>query len=686
MKYTFRLIVILYFLCTWWTGDIYAANPPKSRDLLEKDAWQRRDLSMPDSRIVINFYDFNGKKTPAEYSNHPVLPLHIAYLSTHKNVEGRHPRTRFSRTVSDLLMIRNSEKGFEAMVNDSTEGVAVDYATQWMPHCLPFSAKYRNGDELKGVDFFYDTKTVVRHLNLKGKNGQICFSGRYTGTLSQRDNVVLIDNRNIRYAISFNTRVSNFEKTKEQWHVTFSPMKSLSVVIAFADKNESDRVLIERVQTPFEKGDMEKKLAAHEEYWDSFLSRVPRPKNFSLTQVKTYGVTPDELKSAYYKAWVFTAQNVLPEDEVMFPYPQVCTGKASLWDEGEERAPFSAAWESFIGIQWYAYVDPDVAWKAFKGLMTLVDEKGMLGGESLPSRKAQTARILYEITNDKKSLNEVYPALKRYMNWRLNITHWIYQDIKPSTSYKDAEFCFSALVDMEHLMYISQELGYEADAEKWKREHQNFSKKCLRWFWENPQAIPVQNYDIDSNSRSKGNTIWVTTGLYVDNLLEGDFLASMMRRFEQEYDTDLSFAGFGIPKYPDVSYSVYGLMKHGHFDKAQGLVEANLRDIVRAKATFAEQYVGDNFEPDGVRPSLFGSSTLIDFVWLLNGFKYDRGTTECILLNRETGGVDNLLIGGERYSLKVLPHKQEVQWKRTNGKSGKSKIEENQIVEIRIGK
>ncbi|KAA3688815.1 hypothetical protein F3F88_22280, partial [Bacteroides salyersiae] len=341
---------------------------------------------------------------------------------------------------------------------------------------------------------------------------------------------------------------------------------------------------------------------------------VPRPENFELVQVKTYGILSGDLKSAYYKAWVFTAQNVLPEDDMMFPYPQVCAGKASLWDEGEERAPFSAAWESFIGIQWYAYVDPTLAWKAFKGLMTLVDKEGMLGGESLPSRKVQTARILYELTHDKESLKEVYPALKRYMNWRLNVTHWIYQDIKPSTSYKDAEFCFSALIDMEHLMVIAGELGYENDAEIWQQAHQTFSEKCLEWFWRTPQTIPEQNYDINSDSGSKGNTIWVTTGLYVDGLLKGDYLNSMMKRFDSEYDTDKSFAGFGIPKYPDVSYSVYGLLQHGYVEKAQGVIEANLRDIVRAKATFAEQYVGDDFEPDGVRPSLFGSSTLIDFV------------------------------------------------------------------------
>lgn len=684
MRHLLKTISLLILFVAFKASDVWAVNPPNSRELLECDLWQRRDLSMPDSRIVINFYNFNGKKTAAEYSNRPTLPLNIAYLSTLKNEKGSHPRTRFSRAVTDLLTIRNSERGFDAMANDSTEGFALSYTTQWMPHCLPFKGVYKGHRSLDGVDFFYDNKTVIRYLKFEGDNGDYCFSGKFKGGIKQKGNILLIDDGNVRYAVHFGVPILNYRNIAHQWYVALKLEKEVPIVIAFADKDEPEEVLIKRASVPFLVKDIKGQLKENEKYWDRFLSRVPHPENFELTEVNPFGVLPGDLRSAYYKAWVFTAQNILPEDDEMFPYPQVCTGKASLWDEGEEHAPFSAAWESFIGIQWYAYIDPDLSWKAFKGLLTLVDEKGMLGGESLPSRKAQTARILYELTNDKTSLKEVYPALKRYMSWRLNVTHWIYQDIKPSTSYKDAEFCFSALVDLEHLIFISQELGMGEDSETWRALHQNFSKKCLSWFWKTSASMPIQNYDINSQSGSMGNTIWVTTGLYAKDLLEGDYLKGMMARFDKEYDTNKPFAGFGIPKYPDISYSVYGLLSHGYIDRAQGLIEANLRDIIRAKATFAEQYIGDDFEPDGVRPSLFGSSTLIDFVWLLNGYKYDRGTPACILFETKAGGVGNLLINGSRYSLRINPAKKEAKWGIDGIKSGKLVIRNNQIEELKI--
>ena len=60
-----------------------------------------------------------------------------------------------------------------------------------------------------------------------------------------------------------------------------------------------------------------------------------------------------------------------------------------------------------------------------------------------------------------------------------------------------------------------------------------------------------------------------------------------------------------VPKYPDLSYTVYGLIKHGYNHQAQQMIEVNLRDIVRARASFAEQYVGANFRPDGVRPAMW---------------------------------------------------------------------------------
>lgn len=623
-------VCLLAGFVLWPMPVLCAGSFPESRDLLETHAFQRRDLSMPDSRIVINFYDFNGKQTAAEYSNRPTLPLNAAYLSTHKNEVGKSTRTRFSRAVTDLLIIRKSDRPFEEMIHNQHIGNAGEYSTQWMPHCLGFQGSYPDHASLYGTDFLYDEKTIVRKIKFTGNAEGYCISGNYNGNISREKDILMIGNNHLRYAIAFSVPVACYKTDGQKWHIQFEASslegkKELIITVAFADEDETTSTLLKRAGHPVFKNDTDAKLREREAYWDGFLAKVPRPSNFDLSHVNTYGVTAAQLKSAYYKAWVFTAQNILPSDKQVFPYPQFCTGKPSLWDEGEVRAPLSAAWESFIGMQLYAFIDPVVSWQAFKGLMTLVDKDGMLGGESLPSRKAQTALILYRYTNDKKSLQEVYPALKRYLVWRMNITHWVYQDIKQSVYSKDAEFAFSALVDMEHMVEIARILGLTEDQKEWNNKHKILCENSLQWFWETPVSLPVQYYDTRSQHRNRGNSIWVTTGLYVDNLLKDSYLQSMMNCFYQDFDPDKPFAGFSIPKYPDVSYTVYGLLKQGYKDEAVSLMEANLRDIVRANSSFAEQYIGENFEPDGVRPSLFGSSTLIDFVLLLNGYKYDRG-------------------------------------------------------------
>lgn len=617
-----------------------AKEYPASRDLTETGVSQRRDLSMPGSRIVINFYNFSGKQTAVEYSNRPTFPLNVAYLSTHKNVTDKNPLTRFSRAVSDLLTIRKSNQSSEELALDSTSGLVRSYTTQWLPHCLTFQGEYQDDTFLRGTDFLYDEKTIARMLEVSDTIEGYCFSGSYNGNIRFEDDILIIENNNIRYAINFSIPVLNHTVIKDRWYVKLGNSclgenKKVVIAVAFADKDESESLLIRRVSTPLLKKDVDSKLNDKEQYWDDFLAKVPRPSRFDLSHINTYGVTAEQLKLAYYKAWVFTAQNILPADGKEFPFPQFCTGKPSLWDEGERRAPFSAAWESFIGMQLYAFINPAVSWEAFKGLMTLVNEDGMLGGESLPSRKAQTALILYKITGDKQALNDVYPALKRYLIWRMNITHWVYMDITPDIHLKDAEFVFSALVDMEHMAEIARILGLKEEKRTWEKRHKLLSKQCIDWFWETPDSLPVQYYNIRSQHRSEGNTIWVTTGLYVNGLLKGKYLKSMMERFYKEYDPDKPFAGFVIPKYPDISYTVYGLLEHGFEEEAICLVEANLRDIVRANTSFAEQYIGENFEPDGVRPSVFGSSTLIDFIWLLNGYKYNRGnlTGEYTIMN-----------------------------------------------------
>ena len=300
--------------------------------------------------------------------------------------------------------------------------------------------------------------------------------------------------------------------------------------------------------------------------------------------------------------------------------------------------------------------------------MSLVDKDGMLGGESLPSRKAQTALILYELTKDKKSLEEIYPALKRYLGWRLNITHWVYGDLKPTTTFKDAEFAFSALVDIQYLIKISNILGQPKDAKEWTSRFNEFGNNCLKWYWETPKSLPVQNYWTDTQKRQDRNTIWITTCLHIKDYLKGDYLTSTVNKFDKDYNSDLSFANFFMPKYPDVSYSVYGLMEHGLNERALGTMEACLRDIARGRAAFAEQYIGPDFKPDGVRPSLFGSSIILDFVLMTNGYMFGDGNPKAVLLPTKPGGVSDILINGKKYDLKTNPASNEIKF----GEQGKT--------------
>ncbi len=657
-QYTILLGILLFSILSKNVLAKDISDFPRSIDLKESGINQRRDLSLPFSRLVINFFDFSSTLTAAEYSNRATLPLNVAYLSTEKNDKRKESLTRFSRAVNDLLTIHESDN-LQNILRDSLTGQAIEYKTEWMPHALPFSAKYVDAETLQGVDFLYDEHTIVREIDFSSKNGsKFSLSGSYKGNVEFKDNKVFVDNNNIRYCIAFSCSVANFTLNEKCWALNISgnlPDKKLIVSVSFADKGETIEKLVSRAEQPIANNDASAKLKTREKYWDDLLARVPRPHNFELSEVTRDGVTVEELRQAYYKAWVFTIQNVLPADKTVYPYPQICTGKPSLWDEGETRAPFSAAWESFLGIQFYSFIDPDVSWKAFKGLMSLVDNDGMLGGESLPSRKAQTALILYRQTNDVESLNEVYPAIKRYLNWRMKITHWVYGDMKPSEDLKDAEFAFSLLVDLERMTEIAGILGKKEDQAEWQKQHQEFSAKCLSWFWETPDSEPVQYYDLSTKERKQGNTVWVTTGLYVDGLLNDDYKQSMIRLFDKDYSPSARFAGFNQPKYPDISYTVYGLLKHGFNKRALGVVEANLRDIVKTHSSFAEEYVGDKLLPAGVRPSLFGSSTIIDFVWLINGFKYDRGIPELALFNisDKERGVSNIKLNGDCYQLKI---------------------------------
>jgi hypothetical protein len=547
-----------------------------------------------------------------------------------------------------------------------------EYHTAWMPNELTFDAAYSDGASCVGTDFFYDANTLVRRMKLTEKtNAQAFFLvGAYSGQTVTFENNVLIQNKGA-YSIALSVNVfehfpvrfyQSLAETGVQsggsghpskigyWSVQIdvSQIDDVIASVAFSYVNDAENpaVLSNRVKVPLTVTNADAGYNARKQYWNDYLAKVPRPAVFGIEETENKNVTAAEIALCYYKAWTFIASNLLMADPVKFPYPQVVAGKASLWDEGHDSAPYSATWESFFGIQFLAFTDTENAWQAFEGIMSLVDHEGSIGGESLPSRKAQTAWLLYEMTGDKNRLAGIYDPLERYLNWRVKYPHWIFHS-QPDIHQKDAEFVFSAVIDLDFMAKISRVVKNETVAAEWEGKAQNFYNECLPWFWTSPQTPPVQYYNTETHARSAGNRYWVTSGLFMNELSDA-YLQSMMILFNMGFNDKKNFGGqsMGHPKYPDISYTVYGLMDKIYMAKAEKVIDACIRDIIRSGNWFSESYnTVDAPYPSGVRPSLFGASMMIDFIMMKNGFRYGNGTPMVVNAFGGARSINNIHFG-----------------------------------------
>ncbi|MCK9221019.1 MAG: hypothetical protein PHV61_07560 [Limnochordia bacterium] len=551
-------------------------------------------------------------------------------------------------------------------------GQATHYETSWLPYELPFKAFYGETSVLEGSDYLYDESTIVRRMILKQaptSNTQLSCIGQYDGKIDwdSQTKTLAVETDHYRYAIGFSALVDPdisyypslnailSDRGRQDtpgkqgfWQLDLSIGKSVegtevAIIVSFTAKHENPMLAIAKTRLAIGFMDWEEKRQEAMDFWDDYLSKVPRPDNFTLVGVPHYDVSSLEIEKDYYRAWVFLASNILPAmEETGFAYPQVCAGKPSMWAEGAQEARFSASWESLFGMQFYAYVDPKTAREAFRGLMSLVDETGMLAGESLPSRKAQTAMVIHQLSDDEQILIDTYPALKRYLLWRRDNPRWIHKEHN-FPEMKDSEFVVSAIVDMGYMAEIASLLGLGDDEVSfWHQQRAKLFEDYLDWFWVTPFAEPVQYYNTLNDQRSLGNPLWTSTGLRLE-MLEGPYLDSLLRRLRGAFDPVGVFNGFAYPKYPDISFTVYGLLDRGYTEEAQIIINTAIRDITRANM-FSEQYHEYNWpEPTGVRPSLFGACMLIDMLWLKNGYRMDLGTPH-VINTGETGGLKGLTI------------------------------------------
>jgi len=545
---------------------------------------------------------------------------------------------------------------------------ASSYTTEWTPHDLPFTAAYIDSASLSGYDYFYDEYSLVRNItfgNTSAGNNKYIIGGSYAGDISYSGGAVQITREFYSYAIksaAFNGHPIKYYTTATEMQMGGASLATpppcgfwaieieagalsgnlLSIVTAFAGNNDVTS-LPGYLNAPLTGSNAVNGHATRQQFWDNFLTKVPRPSRFDIQAVDAKGVTPQQVAHAYYTAFVFIGSSVLAADPGVFNYPQVAC-KASLWDEGAPQAPFSASWDSFTAMQLYGYIDPALSWEAFKGVMSLTTPEGVIAGESLPSRKAQTAWQLFQVNKDTASLAAVYAPLSRYLNWRMKYPYWIYYT-QQDTIQKDAEFVFSALVDLAYMREISKVVMNEDSAAAWEQKRINFYQKAKPWFWATPSAKPVQYYNTSTNGRAQGNVSWVTTGLYTD-LLTGDQLTGMNNLFDDNFSSSYNFYLAGVAKYPDLSYTIYGLINRGNKTAAATMVDAAIRETVLS-GMFSEvtSNTGPAY-PEGVRPSPFSACTIIDFVWLKNGFDYDKGYPHVVNIFDGARGVSNIDFGG----------------------------------------
>lgn len=540
---------------------------------------------------------------------------------------------------------------------------AASVSTTWYPHKITYTAQYNqpSGTTLNGYDFFVDNEdTIMRVLEVDGDTDKdLVLSGLVHGNSATWDSsqgvihVVADAYDYVMKIVGINTSGEAVSLTEtptvnnSEWRLTLQAgtgMKKYAIVFGFAAHGaDTATEAISRVNSALSQS-VDQTLTNTKNYYNTLLRKAPKPTKWGVQEVATGGVTADSHKLKYYEAWTFVLANYvknIPEDN--YDYPQVLCGKPSLWNGGNSSCPGTCAWESFFGYQFLAYMLPEEAWAAYEGLMSHVDASGDLPGECLPSRKAQTAWFLYAMDNNQNKLSDVYPAIKRYLQWREENPRWIWEwcDLPGE---KDMEFVVSWLRDVDYAILICDVLGLSADKTMWENKQDAMMTNFRNWFV-TPDKI-YQYYFANTGAhyysyRNEDLPHMIATALDIR-----DLPTDLAQRFKDYYlsyhDANGPMSGFTKQKHPDSDFVFYGLLENEMYQEFKEYVNINLRECVKANP-FAERMIVSNnaCEVEGVMPSLFTACTVITSTFLNNRVRVDSGTpTEFVIPTTPPGDVN----------------------------------------------
>lgn len=563
-----------------------------------------------------------------------------------------------------------------------------DYTNTWNPQSLDWTGTYGDSGSYSTRDVFVDATTVSR-LVMPDEltDGNPTLAGRFSGTVgwdaSARVLTVSADNYTRAVGFPSGAKVLFFDSpgaasqgaggaaaptsTSAAWIAVLPHAQDSAIGLGYAYGTDAAATASATASASHgaDASVVTAALQSRTDEWNAYLAAVPAVQDYTLHAVSAEGTTGDDIREMYYRAFVNLKQTVVPpQPESGISHSQVATGKAATYNGGSERNRASASWDSLLGIQYLGYTEPALAWDSLVGMLADVEADGGLNGESLPSRKAQTAWMLYSITGDKDKLAEVYPAIKAHMGWSSEHLAWnIYSHYPgsgvPASEERDAEFVNSLAIDLDYAAESARVLGRGADAASFLSLQKTLLAQYQEWFFM-PDGRAVQYYwtsKPDATYEQREGTVnYVGTGLHLPGLTDAE-TAAIMARFDAEYDPTAQFAGTASDsiKTPDAQFVAYGLIEHGQTEKAQIYLESTLRDITRTNQ-FSEVYQqgkkpGDPPISRGESPTTFGMAHVIDNLWMLNGYRSDEGTPTFVRLPGATGGVSGLHYLGRSFSV-----------------------------------
>ena len=553
-----------------------------------------------------------------------------------------------------------------------------EFDTDWAPAGLGLTADH-DGVRVTGGETFVTLDSVVRELRFErpvSAERSLTIVGRHLAApvFDGDRRVVLMSSEGMNLAVSLPQATGIRYYTHESeivagsdgsaspvagvgvWAVDLAPDETTYRIGWGLDPSDAERATSLAVEASARS--LEGSRREWADYWDSLLARIPHPERFDVLAVDPAGLGHEDVRSSYYYAFIGLYSNVLPpQPEAGYPFPTVATGKGSMWNHGSLGARSAAAWETFLALQYLAYADSDLGWSAFEGLMSRVDEEGSLGGESLPSRKAQTAAVLFALTGDRDALAASYPGLRRLMAWQAARPRWIYGTYD-FPGEQDAEFVTSLIIDLGFAAQLANVLGLPGDATLFEGLRNDLLHEFREHCFIGPARDAVQHwFPGDETAALRGGTrgcgLQVTSGLAVPGILDWQ-RESLLRRFDEQFDATDQLAGFDFVKHPNVGHTAYGLIDNGRPAEALALVNAVMRDVIRS-GSFAEVYDRgpERPRPWGVRPSIFGMTQVIDAVWLNNGLRADLGAPQPAILPGAAGAVRNVHVRSQVVSLAV---------------------------------